>query len=33
MKDKEFEEIMASQIKTHKDYKIYLITIKKFSFL
>ena len=30
--NKEFDEIMALPIKTHKDYKTYLTTIKKFRF-
>lgn len=32
LSSKEFEEIMVSPIKTHKDFKTYLTTIKKFRF-
>ncbi|MCD4819022.1 MAG: N-acetyl sugar amidotransferase [Candidatus Cloacimonetes bacterium] len=32
LSNKEFDEIMGSPIKTHKDYKTYLTTIKKFKF-
>ena len=32
LSNKEFDKIMASPIKTHKDYKTYLTTIKKFRF-